>query len=747
MGVDILARAMASGKGGGSSDLAIKVDSATDEISLTKHGEPIPDSGATLPKYGLDYDTATGGLTLTKDGQGVQGETVALPPYGSPLKADTASAMQDTDKVYVYTGSESGYENGHWYYYDSDATPPAWTDGGVYNAVSVVTDKTLTVEDVPADAKATGEAIDELKTQIIDIPAEPIKNLLDPRGLLEAGWTESSGVYSGTPKALINKWDVAYPLNRYNFKPGVRYTISLYANRDASAEGNGLAVSFTYTDGSAKNFLYIPNSTTTPTKFSLTSKSAHDVASIYFSYSSEGDTIWHLKDIMLVEGTTEKDYTPFALTAIDDVARENNNVLNSNLTALSEHISHVVTLPRGTNPLFVPANSTIRIKNNSTLNNASATAYDENGTEIGSISANIRQESSVDYKATQNIGYIRFYSADTTATATVTFFDTVDEKIAQLESYHANPIPSYFQDAIETAKNTVKNNMMGVGKNGDTFVFITDIHWENNRKYSPALIKYLIDHLNINKIICGGDLITQGERDVMSNDMLECIKAFTFPDVMLPTVFGNHDSNWNNYGSQRDDPTRRFDINAVYSLLCKQAEPYVKFMTDYDCSFYFDNDNCNTRYICLDTGEDDQNYRYFTAFDELAGVLNNTPNGYNIVIVAHIVTYGMFTAYVEPMLDAYNEKTTYEYDGTTYDFANAKGHVVIGIGGHTHADSDHTTTGGIPIVVVTCDLFNADSTEGTVTEQAFDVVTLDYTNDIAYFERVGKGVSRTFTLG
>lgn len=166
MGVDILARAMASGKGGGASDLAIKVDSATDEISLTKHGEPIPDSGATLPKYGLDYDTATGGLTLTKDGQGIQGETVALPPYGSPLKADTASAMQDTDKVYVYTGSESGYENGHWYYYDSDATPPVWTDGGVYNAVSVVTDKTLTVEDVPADAKATGEAIDDLKTQL-----------------------------------------------------------------------------------------------------------------------------------------------------------------------------------------------------------------------------------------------------------------------------------------------------------------------------------------------------------------------------------------------------------------------------------------------------------------------------------------------------------------------------------------------------------------------------------------------------
>lgn len=156
MGVDILARAMASGKGSGTSTLAVKVDHDTDEISLTKSGEPIADSGATLPKYGLSYDTATGGLTLTKDGQGIHGETVDLPPYGSPLKADTIAQMTDTDKVYVLT------TDGHWYYYNGSA----WTDGGVYNAVEVVTDKTLTVADTAADAKATGDELYDLKTQL-----------------------------------------------------------------------------------------------------------------------------------------------------------------------------------------------------------------------------------------------------------------------------------------------------------------------------------------------------------------------------------------------------------------------------------------------------------------------------------------------------------------------------------------------------------------------------------------------------
>lgn len=81
---------------------------------------------------------------------------------GSPLVASTVSAMTDHNKIYVYTGSESGYTAGNWYYYDGSA----WTSGGVYNSIAVQTDKTLSIAGMAADAKATGEVKETLEKRL-----------------------------------------------------------------------------------------------------------------------------------------------------------------------------------------------------------------------------------------------------------------------------------------------------------------------------------------------------------------------------------------------------------------------------------------------------------------------------------------------------------------------------------------------------------------------------------------------------
>lgn len=92
---------------------------------------------------------------------------------GTPLKATTASDMTDTSKIYVYTGNESGYTNGDWYYHDGSA----WVDGGTYNSVAVEVDDTLTVNGMPADAKVVGDEISSVKEDLQDLDGEVVKTV------------------------------------------------------------------------------------------------------------------------------------------------------------------------------------------------------------------------------------------------------------------------------------------------------------------------------------------------------------------------------------------------------------------------------------------------------------------------------------------------------------------------------------------------------------------------------------------
>ena len=94
--------------------------------------------------------------------------------YGAPWTAATAAAMTDTSRVYVYTGTTTDtLTNGHWYYWDGTA----WADGGVYNSTAFETDPTLTIAGAAADAKATGDAVEDLNRQLSDVEENQIPEL------------------------------------------------------------------------------------------------------------------------------------------------------------------------------------------------------------------------------------------------------------------------------------------------------------------------------------------------------------------------------------------------------------------------------------------------------------------------------------------------------------------------------------------------------------------------------------------
>lgn len=111
-------------------------------------------------KYVLNRQKAIGTKTVSEHFDDVSQEITELrASVGTPLVANTALEMTDRTKIYVYTGSESGYSTGHWYYWNGSA----WADGGVYQASAVATDKTLLVSDAPADSKVVGDILRNIK--------------------------------------------------------------------------------------------------------------------------------------------------------------------------------------------------------------------------------------------------------------------------------------------------------------------------------------------------------------------------------------------------------------------------------------------------------------------------------------------------------------------------------------------------------------------------------------------------------
>jgi len=107
-------------------------------------------------KYILKKQKAISSDTVEGNFTAVSAEIESLrSSVGTPLVAKTISEMTDYTRIYVYTGSESGYTNGHWYYWSGSA----WTDGGVYNSSAVEVDKTLLVSNKPADAKTVGDIL------------------------------------------------------------------------------------------------------------------------------------------------------------------------------------------------------------------------------------------------------------------------------------------------------------------------------------------------------------------------------------------------------------------------------------------------------------------------------------------------------------------------------------------------------------------------------------------------------------
>lgn len=310
--------------------------------------------------------------------------------------------------------------------------------------------------------------------------------------------------------------------------------------------------------------------------------------------------------------------------------------------------------------------------------------------------------------------------------------------------------PSYFDTQMGNAITSVRSNLMDCGIDGDSFVFISDVHWQSNSKHSPNLIKGIVKSTNIDKIICGGDLIGGGAKANMIALMSDCVDSFK-NIARFYALLGNHDTN--KIGSSSSD---YFSKSDAYALMQKESDFYMNY--GQPCYFSFDNQTTKTRYICLDTGEEN------TTLDStqsawLSATLNGMPSGYHALVFAHII-YQVTTSWHIGLVPSELAMTSFMEDVCVildaFNSANNDKKVEAVFGGHVHIDCDFATDGGIPIVLIDCDARQtftetsagsgtANHADKTINEQCFDVVTIDYANSTIKCVRIGRGGNRTIT--
>lgn len=346
------------------------------------------------------------------------------------------------------------------------------------------------------------------------------------------------------------------------------------------------------------------------------------------------------------------------------------------------------------------------------------------------------------------------------------------DSVYTLEQVHSmlsdsSSLPSYYHDDdyIDGKALTVQR---ASAVDGISFGFISDVHTADSSLMSMKVAKYLADNTSaVPFMIFGGDVPTTQVGDEDGLDQQAMLWQRMMADYGKHRVYscrGNHD-----YLGQWTDGGTSKSYGACRSYVMGYGPDGIVPGPDTTFTYYFDDKVSNTRFIVLDDYSSSgtgafSSYVLISDADVhwLCDLLHDS-DGMHVILVTHepLNTYVEQSAtaikpqlsYVGDIVGAFAQKTTIStsYGATVVneDFTQDTGVFVCALSGHGHIDYSSTSKGFLTIGI-TCDaLYNTHDGYtkelGTVTQGAFDVISIDYTNRAIRCTRIGAGNDRQFT--
>ena len=327
-------------------------------------------------------------------------------------------------------------------------------------------------------------------------------------------------------------------------------------------------------------------------------------------------------------------------------------------------------------------------------------------------------------------------------------------------------LPSYYSSHLATKNADIRQK----GETADVqFAFVTDYHYgtyNNTHNVRPVLTN-IVMNTKMNMVFNGGDTWTSGNAGEIDDG--EVRKRFvngvneTIPNAPCNWYFvlGNHD-NGLDYLVQGSNVTTFGPYLTTKELQETMGGNLNRYDAVYDpkstdLSYYFDVNG--VRFVVLNNDlvtEGSSESQYSTLVFLCEALLSMGDK--KAVIISHKICSADGSFYnagslIKNVILAYNSRSNYTLaTNQIARFDNCTGQVVLVVCGHTHKDYSTTLSDGTPVVVVTSTNCGAgieqgeSRTEGTYTENAFDVFSVDLDASTIYATRIGYGNDREFSI-
>lgn len=141
------------------------------------------------------------------------------------------------------------------------------------------------------------------------------KNLFDLKWLLTSTGSLTDGVLTDSMYRLMQSFGTAAGgMPNTDYESQIAVSVTAKTGQEYSTSGRGFTIKAVYDDETEGTLVYFSNTVTDFTTVTGVSTAGKKVVKLYLDYGSGGSNVWHIKDLMIVKGSTVQAYEPYTTT-------------------------------------------------------------------------------------------------------------------------------------------------------------------------------------------------------------------------------------------------------------------------------------------------------------------------------------------------------------------------------------------------------------------------------------------------